>query len=79
MPVMTRVEYKGFTIIKGYIRSVEYYWITKNFKGLGISIYDLGEKVKKRTAQYDLHIGNFETLEKAKLAIDKGFDYEQNG
>ena len=39
----------------------------------------LGEKVKKRTAQYDLHIGDFETLEKAKLAIDKGFDYEQNG
>ena len=71
---MATIEYKGFKISNALMRSAKYYWIWKTYDGIGISLYDIGEKERKRREKYELHIGHFATLEKAKEAIDKGYN-----
>ena len=58
---MEHFEYKGYQITKAYVASTPYFWIDKIFEPL------------QRT-KYRLRVGDFDTLEEAKKAIDKGFE-----
>ncbi len=71
---MPTTEYKGFKVSNALMRGVKYYWIWKEYDGIGISLYDIGEKERKRRRKYEFKVGYFETFDKAKEAIDKGFN-----
>mgnify|MGYP005725961443 FL=1 len=76
---MEHHEYKGYQITKAYIASTPYFWITKIFQPLDVSGIDIYKECKedKRPMQrtsYRLRVGDFDTLEEAKKAIDKGFN-----
>ena len=72
-------DYKGHEITKAYIYKTPYFWITKIFQPLDVSGIDIYKECKedKRPMQrttYRLRVGDFDTLEEAKKAIDKGFE-----
>jgi len=76
---MEHYEYKGYRITKAYIWLTPYFWIDKNFEPLDVSGIDIYKECKedKRPMQrtkYRLRVGDFDTLEEAKKAIDKGFN-----